>query len=144
MCGSNFFKLRKLLQDFEGPRKSFEKSISKNERVLIKFNLLSKTKHTLTYEVKHINPEDSLNDFLIRFCVFIDARMVEVISFQGEKPFPFYIKINLFFSHLMKNINKILSFWPSWEFTYFCRRNNWIKIYFIFMALHHLLIQQKQ
>ena len=85
VCGSNFFKLRKLLQDFE-------KSISKNERVLIKFNLLSKTKHTLTYEVKHINPEDSLNDFLIRFCVFIDARMVEVISFQGEKPFPFYIK----------------------------------------------------
>ena len=50
------------------------------------------TKHTLTYEVKHINPEDSLNDFLIRFCVFIDAKMVEVISFQGEKPFPFYIK----------------------------------------------------
>ena len=92
VCGSNFFKLRKLLQDFEGPRKSFEKSISKNEKVLIKFNLLSKTKHTLTYEVKHIHLEDSLNDFLIRFCVFIDARMVEVISFQGEKPFPFYIK----------------------------------------------------
>ena len=92
VCGSNFFKLRKLLQDFEGPRKSFEKSISKNENVLIKFNLLSKTKHTLTYEVKHIHLEDSLNDFLIRFCVFIDAKMVEVISFQGEKPFPFYIK----------------------------------------------------
>ena len=98
VCGSNFFKLRKLLQDFEGPRKSFEKSISKNERVLIKFSLLSKTKHTLTYEVKHINPEDSLNDFLIRFCVFIDARMVEVISFQGEQPFPFYIK-NKYFLH---------------------------------------------
>ena len=81
-----------MLQDFEGPRKSFEKSISKNEKVLIKFNLLSKTKHTLTYEVKHIHLEDSLNDFLIRFCVFIDAKMVEVISFQGEKPFPFYIK----------------------------------------------------
>ena len=92
VCGSNFFKLRKLLQDFEGPRKSFEKSVSKNEKVLIKFNLLSKTKHTLTYEVKHIHPEDSLNNFIIRFCVFIDAKMVEVISFQGEKPFPFYIK----------------------------------------------------
>ena len=92
VCGSNFFKLRKLLQDFEGPRKSFEKSVSKNEKVLIKFNLLSKTKHTLTYEVRHIHPEDSLNDFIIRFCVFIDAKMVEVISFQGEKPFPFYIK----------------------------------------------------
>ena len=92
VCGSNFFKLRKLLQDFKGPGKSFEKFVSKNEKVLIKFNLLSKTKHTLTYEVKHIHPEDSLNNFIIRFCVFIDAKMVEVISFQGEKPFPFYIK----------------------------------------------------
>jgi uncharacterized protein YqiB (DUF1249 family) len=92
MCGSNFFKLRKLLKDFKEPRKSFENSVSKNEKVLIRFNLLSKTKHTLTYEVKHIHPEDSLNDFIIRFCVFIDAKMVEVISFQGEKPFPFYIK----------------------------------------------------
>ena len=92
VCGSNFFKLRKLLQDFKGPGKSFEKSVSQNEKVLIKFNLLSKTKHTLTYEVKHIHPEDSLNNFIIRFCVFIDAKMVEVISFQGEKPFPFYIK----------------------------------------------------
>ena len=92
VCGSNFFKLRKLLQDFKGPGKSFEKSVSQNEIVLIKFNLLSKTKHTLTYEVKHIHPEDSLNNFIIRFCVFIDAKMVEVISFQGEKPFPFYIK----------------------------------------------------
>ena len=92
VCGSNFFKLRKLLQDFKGPGKSFEKSVSQNEIVLIKFNLLSKTKHTLTYEVKHIHPEESLNNFIIRFCVFIDAKMVEVISFQGEKPFPFYIK----------------------------------------------------
>ena len=83
VCGSNFFKLRKLLQDFKGPGKSFEKSVSQNEKVLIKFNLLSKTKHTLTYEVKHIHPEDSLNNFIIRFCVFIDAQMVEVISFQG-------------------------------------------------------------
>jgi uncharacterized protein YqiB (DUF1249 family) len=92
VCGSNFFKLRKLLQDFKGPGKSFGKSVSQNEKVLIKFNLLSKTKHTLTYEVKHIHPEDNLNNFIIRFCVFIDATMVEVISFQGEKPFPFYIK----------------------------------------------------
>ena len=92
VCGSNFFKLRKLLQDFKGPGKSFGKSVSQNGKVLIKFNLLSKTKHTLTYEVKHIYPEDSLNNFIIRFCVFIDAKMVEVISFQGEKPFPFYMK----------------------------------------------------
>ena len=92
VCGSNFFKLRKLLQDFKDPRKSFEKSVNKNETVFVKFNLLSKTKHTLTYEVKHIHTEDSLNDFIVRFCVFNDAKMVEVISFQGEKPFPFYIK----------------------------------------------------
>ena len=92
VCGSNFFKLKKLLQDFKESRKSFEKSDGKNEKVLIQFNLLSRTKHTLTYEVKHIHPEDSLNDFIIRFCVFIDAKMVEVISFQGEKPFPFYVK----------------------------------------------------
>ena len=92
VCGSNFFKLRKLLQDFKDPRKSFEKPVSKNETVFINFNLLSKTRHTLTYEIKHIHPEDSLKDFIIRFCVFNDAKMVEVISFQGEKPFPFYIK----------------------------------------------------
>ena len=42
MLWDNFFKLKKLLQDFKEPRKSFEKSVSKNEKVLIKFNLLSK------------------------------------------------------------------------------------------------------
>ena len=36
VCGSNFFKLRKLLQDFKETRKSFEKSVSKNETVFIK------------------------------------------------------------------------------------------------------------
>ena len=92
VCGSNFFKLRKLLEDFKNSRKSFKKPVTEKEKVLIDFNLLSKTKHTLTYEAKHIHPEDSLNDFVIRFCVFIDAKMVEVISFQGEKPFPFYVK----------------------------------------------------
>ena len=92
VCGSNFFKFRKLLQNFKEPKRIFEKTVSKNQKILIMFNLLSKTKHTLTYEVKHIHPEDSLNNFIIRFCVFIDAKMVEVISFQGEKPFPFYIK----------------------------------------------------
>ncbi len=92
VCGSNFFKLRKLLQDFKNPKKSFKKSLSKNEKVFIKFSLLSKTKHTLICQVKHIHAEDRLNDFIIRFCVFIDAKMVEVISFQGEKPLPFYIK----------------------------------------------------
>ena len=60
VCGSNFFKLRKLLQGFKDPRKSFEKSISKNEKVFIRFNLLSKTKHTLTYEAKHIHPKIAL------------------------------------------------------------------------------------
>ena len=34
VCVSNFFKLRKLLQDFKEPRKSFEKSDGKNEKVL--------------------------------------------------------------------------------------------------------------
>ena len=92
ICGSNFFKLRKLLVNFNKPKRNFEKSINKNEKVFIKFNLLAKTKHTLTYEIKYVHQEASLNDFTIRFCVFIDAKMVEVISFQGEKPFPFYIK----------------------------------------------------
>ena len=117
VCGSNFFKLRKLMQDFKDPKKSFEKSVSKNEKVFIKFNLLSKTKHTLTCEVKHIHLEDSLNNFIIRFCVFIDAKMVEVISFQGEKPFPFYLtnksilqssdekyQQNTFFFDLLENL----------------------------------------
>ena len=92
VCGSNFFRLRKLLVDFIDTKKSFKKSLSKNEKVIIEFNLLSKAKHTLTYELKHIHPENRLNNFIIRFCAFIDAKMVEVISFQGEKPFPFYIK----------------------------------------------------
>ena len=92
VCGSNYFKLRKLLLDFGKSKSVFTKSISDKEKIIIKFNLLAKTEHTLTYEVKHTNPKDSLNDFIIRFCIFIDAKMVEVISFQGEKAFPFYLK----------------------------------------------------
>ena len=34
VCGSNFFKLKKLLQGFKKPRKSFEKSVSKSEKVV--------------------------------------------------------------------------------------------------------------
>ena len=92
VCGSNYFKLRKLLLDFGKSKSVFTKSTSEKEKIIITFNLLAKTKHTLTYEAKHTNSQDSLNDFIIRFCVFIDAKMVEVISFQGEKPFPFYLK----------------------------------------------------
>ena len=33
ICGSNFFKLRKLLMNFNKPKRNFKISINKNEKV---------------------------------------------------------------------------------------------------------------
>ena len=48
VCGSNYFKLRKLLLNFGKSKSVFTKSTSENEKIIITFNLLAKTKHTLT------------------------------------------------------------------------------------------------
>ena len=58
----------------------------------ISFLILERTKHTLVIEAKQNDLSSSLNDFVIRINVFIDAGLAEVASYQSEKPLPFFFK----------------------------------------------------
>ena len=74
--------------------------------------MISRTPHTLILEAKFFNHESALIDFLLRVNIYIDARMAEVISYQQEKPVPFFIKAPFSQSQDEKyQQNRILTEW---------------------------------
>ena len=48
--------------------------------------------HTLIIEAKQIDVTKNLYSFVMRIQVFLDVKLAEVISFQGERPIPYFIK----------------------------------------------------
>jgi len=60
----------------------------------ISFNIIDRSKHTLMIEAKQQIKADKLNKFVLRIQVCIDAKLAEVISFQGEKAVPYFMKIS--------------------------------------------------
>ena len=74
--------------------------------------MISRTPHTLILEAKFFNRESALIDFLLRVNIYIDAKMAEVISYQQEKPVPFFIKAPFSQSQDEKyQQNRILTEW---------------------------------
>ena len=54
------------------------------------FLVISRTPHTLSIEAKCKNNDLTLANFLLRINIYIDAKLAEVISYQQEKPVPFF------------------------------------------------------
>ena len=92
VCEANFIRLKKLLNNYLSNEKSYE-SINPNQSSLkINFLVLDKTKHTIILEAKQTGDKKNIHsNFTLRIQVSLDAKLAEVISYQGEKPLPFFM-----------------------------------------------------
>ena len=92
VCEANFIRLKKLLNNFSSDEVLFE-SINPNQSSLkINFLVLSKTKHTIILEAKQSGDKKNIHsNFVLRIQISLDAKLAEVLSYQGEKPLPFFM-----------------------------------------------------
>ena len=92
VCGANFIRLKRLLNNFLSD-KIFYESINPNQSsVNISFLVLNKTKHTITLEAKQSGFKKNIHsNFILRIQISLDAKLAEVLSYQGEKPLPFFM-----------------------------------------------------
>ena len=92
VCEANFIRLKRLLNNFLSD-KIFYESINPNQSSLkISFLVLNKTKHTIILEAKQGGYKKNIHsNFILRIQISLDAKLAEVLSYQGEKPLPFFI-----------------------------------------------------
>ncbi len=92
VCEANFIRLKKLLNNYSSDEVLFE-SINPNQSSLkINFLVLSKTKHTIILEAKQSGDKKNIHsNFVLRIQISLDAKLAEVLSYQGEKPLPFFM-----------------------------------------------------
>jgi len=92
VCEANFIRLKRLLDNFLSDEIFYE-SINPNQSSLkISFLILNKTKHTIILEAKQsANKKNIHSNFILRIQISLDAKLAEVLSYQGEKPLPFFM-----------------------------------------------------
>ena len=95
ICEANFIRLKRILNNFSEMRYRFNLINPDKSSFLITFNIIHKTKHTLIIEAKQNFRQADLSNFILRIQVSIDAKLVEVISYQGEKALPFFMKVSM-------------------------------------------------
>jgi len=95
ICEANFIRLKRILNNFSEMRYRFNLINPDKSSFLITFNVIHKTKHTLIIEAKQNFRQADLSNFILRIQVSIDAQLVEVISYQGEKALPFFMKVSM-------------------------------------------------
>ena len=117
VCSANYSRLRKILCDFEHDMYIFE-IIDYAKTSQAEFVVISRTQHTISIEAKFKNNALALVNFLLRINIYIDAKLAEVISYQQEKPVPFFSPPQ--FSHSRDEKyqqNRILTEWLENIFT---------------------------
>ena len=92
VCEANFIRLKRLLNNFLSD-KIFYESINPNQSSLkISFLILKKTQHTIILEAtQSANKKNIHSNFILRIQISLDAKLAEVLSYQGEKPLPFFM-----------------------------------------------------
>jgi len=116
-CGANYSRLKKILCNFKNDSYTFE-ILNNNRKSLAEFIVISRTPHTLSIEAKFKNNDLNLINFLLRINIYIDAKLAEVISYQQEKPVPFFSAPQFSQSQDEKyQQNRILSEWLENIFT---------------------------
>ena len=93
VCEANFLRIKKILQNFSKNNYSFETINPDSSSNTISFNVINRSKHTLMIEAKQNVNYGIFNSFIIRIQVCIDAKLAEVISYQGEKAIPYFMKV---------------------------------------------------
>ena len=116
-CGANYSRLKKILCNFKNDSYAFE-ILNNDKKSLAEFIVISRTPHTLSIEAKFKNNDLNLINFLLRINIYIDAKLAEVISYQQEKPVPFFSAPQFSQSQDEKyQQNRILSEWLENIFT---------------------------
>ena len=55
--------------------------------------MIHKTQHTLIIEAKQKIKLKKMENLIIRIQISLDAKLAEVISFQGERAVPYFMKV---------------------------------------------------
>ena len=92
VCEANFIRLKKLLNNYLSDEVFFETINPNKSSLKINFLVLSKTKHTIILEAKQSGDRKNIHsNFVLRIQISLDAKLAEVLSYQGEKPLPFFM-----------------------------------------------------
>ena len=93
ICEANFLRLKKILNNFSVNKYLFETINPDSSSNPISFNIIHRTKHTLTIEAKQKIKLKKMENLIIRIQISLDAKLAEVISFQGERAVPYFMKV---------------------------------------------------
>ena len=93
VCEANFLRLKKILNGFDKDKYLFETINPNSSSNSISFHVLQRSRHTIMVEAKQNVDYGVFNSFILRLQICIDAKVAEVISYQGEKAIPFFVGI---------------------------------------------------
>ena len=93
VCEANFLRLKKILKNFSVNKYLFETINHDSSSNPISFNVIHRTKHTLIIEAKQKIKLKRMESLIIRIQISLDAKLAEVISFQGERAVPYFMKV---------------------------------------------------
>ena len=93
ICEANFLRLKKILNNFSLNKYLFETINPDSSSNPISFNIIHRTKHTLIIEAKQKIKLKKMESLIIRIQISLDAKLAEVISFQGERAVPYFMKV---------------------------------------------------
>ena len=93
VCEANYLRLKKILNNFSKNQYSFRTINPDESSYDVTFKTIHKTKHTLIVEAKQKSLKNDFNNFILRIQISLDAKLAEVVSYQGEKAVPFFINI---------------------------------------------------
>ena len=92
-CEANFLRLKKILQDFSKNNYLFETVNPDASSNPISFRVIHRTRHTLIVEAKQKIKLKKIENLIIRIQISLDAKLAEVVSFQGERAVPYFMKV---------------------------------------------------
>ena len=93
VCEANFLRLKKILNNFSRNKYLFETINPDNSSNPISFFIVHRTRHTLIIEAKQKIKLKKIESLIIRIQISLDAKLAEVISFQGERAVPYFMKV---------------------------------------------------
>jgi uncharacterized protein YqiB (DUF1249 family) len=93
LCEANFLRLKKILNNFSENKYLFETINPDSSSNPISFCVIQRTRHTLIIEAKQKIKLKKIENLIIRIQISLDAKLAEVISFQGERAVPYFMKV---------------------------------------------------
>ena len=93
VCEANFLRLKKILKDFSKNKYSFETINPDSSSNPISFCVIHRSSHTLIVEAKQKIKLKKIESLIIRIQISLDAKLAEVVSFQGERAVPYFMKV---------------------------------------------------